>query len=551
MAREFLRQLVDSFADRIAARLRDQAPKPPRRSAVRRHAASKSALPFIANFVAGIEWEPLANPMEVDVSSVGPASGDLGLLVVRRDVEYGLELTFEANDSAKWAASLMQATPGTFVNDLAITGKTASLEDVVVPDAVLSQRTRNLDGDGRELPATLTFDAFSVKRTSCYPAPAALLVEWFIGGPKSAIYDRLTDRSEGGSYERVRRGHHDEQVEHRFGIETPSELGSRSMGRDYLLLDLPSGAVRIARVDSAHAAVNLRPIAIEYSCEGGMPGDDLRVGVVEALGFIFGRHILKVGTTTLDASGRPVQEEANSPWGDDPLSMASRIDLPAIPLTRFASGRTPAEAAIATIVTMFLQSRDTLNLSHAVWAMWVALRMPKIFDLPLYGSALEGVMRGWFSSQRTKTGGSYMPTKDFRARFADGINEFKKAAATAPYGDRIARKVERANDMGVNERFEVFFEELKLPIDEGERAIIAARNIGAHGGKSTLTNEELAMTSNGYRTLLNRVILKAIGYADEYVDYSVVGHPARHIDAPLGYRPPPKAPTAPSGVRKS
>ncbi len=166
------------------------------------------------------------------------------------------------------------------------------------------------------------------------------------------------------------------------------------------------------------------------------------------------------------------------------------------------------------------------------------MRMPVTFDTPLYASALEALMRGWFSSKRSRTRGVYMPTKDFRSRFADALEAFTVGAKDLPYGERIVRKVGRANEMGVNERFEVFFEELGLPVGVGEQAVIAARNISAHGGKSSAGTEDLVMLGNGYRTLLNRTLLKLLGYGGTYTDYSVVGHTQRQIDEPIGYRSP-------------
>jgi hypothetical protein len=131
-----------------------------------------------------------------------------------------------------------------------------------------------------------------------------------------------------------------------------------------------------------------------------------------------------------------------------------------------------------------------------------------------------------------------MPKAEFRERFARPLAGFDAVVARGvPYGDRIVRRVNGANTMGVNERFEVFLEELGLPIDKGERAVIQARNITAHGGRSSRPPQDSLWVAAGYRTLLNRAILKALGYAGQYVDYSTVEHPERAIDEPIGYRP--------------
>jgi hypothetical protein len=89
----------------------------------------------------------------------------------------------------------------------------------------------------------------------------------------------------------------------------------------------------------------------------------------------------------------------------------------------------------------------------------------------------------------------------------------------------------------VSERFEAFFEELGIPVGVGEDAVVRSRNISAHGGKSDRPHQDLVMLGAGYRTLLNRVILKVLGFKGEYVDYSVVGHPVRGIDEPIAFQP--------------
>jgi hypothetical protein len=136
------------------------------------------------------------------------------------------------------------------------------------------------------------------------------------------------------------------------------------------------------------------------------------------------------------------------------------------------------------------------------------------------------MMNAWVASKRSRTGGVYMEKTAFQQRFAGRLSGFATAAEGLVYGDRIVRRANGANAMGVNERFEVFFEELGLPIDKGERAVIRARNVPAHGRHFSQPQQDQLWLGAGYRTLLNRAILKALGYAGQYVDYSAPGHMA-------------------------
>ena len=40
--------------------------------------------------------------------------------------------------------------------------------------------------------------------------------------------------------------------------------------------------------------------------------------------------------------------------------------------------------------------------------------------------------------------------------------------------------------------------------------------------------------TNVYKTLFNRIFLKILGYQENYVDYSTLGHPEKNIDEPSG-----------------
>lgn len=99
----------------------------------------------------------------------------------------------------------------------------------------------------------------------------------------------------------------------------------------------------------------------------------------------------------------------------------------------------------------------------------------------------------------------------------------------------VINKIKSAQNMGENESTQSFFSELSLPIGEVEKSIFRLRGRFAHGYICKNSEaEKLIVACRAYRTLINRVILKIIGYDGEYVDYSTQGFPFRKIDVPLG-----------------
>jgi len=89
--------------------------------------------------------------------------------------------------------------------------------------------------------------------------------------------------------------------------------------------------------------------------------------------------------------------------------------------------------------------------------------------------------------------------------------------------------------MGLGDRFRAFFQEIGLEVGPIEHRVVAAGSAGAH---ATLidSDQKIAQAiddTEAFHTLLNRVILKLLGYDGLYVDRSTLGWAERHIDKPM------------------
>src|SRR5687767_817786 len=102
--------IADVLADKLQERLPARAPLilPSDRSATR----GLAPLRAIHRFAETIEWEPLASPVYAHVVSAAGAEGFFGTIVVQRDAEYRLSVTFNASDAAAWAEPQLSGTPG-------------------------------------------------------------------------------------------------------------------------------------------------------------------------------------------------------------------------------------------------------------------------------------------------------------------------------------------------------------------------------------------------------------------------------------------------------
>jgi len=151
-------------------------------------------------------------------------------------------------------------------------------------------------------------------------------------------------------------------------------------------------------------------------------------------------------------------------------------------------------------------------------------------------TSVEILMNAWYKSNKSKTKGTYMPNAKLDELLEDEFEAIEAKLEGVEYGDRILRRMCNAFQMGVNERFDFFFEEIGLPVGERERKAIRARNRIAHGSPGLLDEHAYQKMVNdklSYQTLFNRILLKIMGYDGSYVDRSTVGWPELPLDQPM------------------
>ena len=190
-----------------------------------------------------------------------------------------------------------------------------------------------------------------------------------------------------------------------------------------------------------------------------------------------------------------------------------------------------------SIIDTYIKHRDELALSDTMWLLWLANLVPVGSSLVYLSAAMENLMTAWFKSTKSKLGGTYMPPKEWDPVIKGPLDILQTNLIGNQYSDRILRKVNNANNFGPNERFEYFFDEISLPIGDVEKSAIKARNRFAHGIEKDVNKiENIVAADRAFKTLLNRSLLKVLGYDGEYIDYSSYSHPTRKLNEPIGGR---------------
>ncbi len=483
---------------------------------------------FVADGLAlpAIEWEPLSlgGSWSFDLPSSNPLDGDFKSIELARDLEFQVTATAIGHSArVPLGAAVPALRPGQMIAPIAAVSATRTGAAVLLREVSLGDVTGNLAGDiQRDLRATGARITFG-DPTAAVSASNHCLV-WCLNGPTCDDFPFIvrTDRSRVIRHERQRAGSPDRV----------RELRGSGFSLDSIPAAPPTCGVGPATLAAVPKSVpvdgTVRPAAIEFSLPSAAkaPEWDVLDPYLAGLSFAIGRRLIPVGFTLFDPDARQQLHDLRSAWAVDLRADCAR---PSMPPTAVSA------KSLTELVPRFVALATQFRLIDAMWLVWLADSVPMDAALPNLASALESIMTAWFRSAKTKSGGKYMPDADWSALSNQPMKDLAAALAGRPNADRMERRARGANNFGVNERFERFFDELGLPVCDVELKAIAARNKAAHGGSFTATQYQwLANTTRAYRTLVARVILTLLEWNGDYVDYSTYGFPSRPLKNTLG-----------------
>lgn len=292
-------------------------------------------------------------------------------------------------------------------------------------------------------------------------------------------------------------------------------------------------------------------IAIEYKKEWWIPSPEERTQINEIVSFLIGRQLISVGYTEYDKKGLIIKDCVKTP------QIAKGIHLQELCKDKYISSPVntiegnPWENNLSTylkkIIPNYLSLRDELKLDDVLEKYWLSKSIPIEAEIIVLAASLETLFNAWYKSKKSKSKRKYISHKLFNRIIEKCLKSIEKNLNTIDFEDnpdfrdRILRKIQNSYQMGYNESVAFFFKEIDLKIGKIEEETIKYRNKPVHGNlnKNEDTSELHKMT-NAYRTLLNRSILKILGYEKHYIDYYTALEPVpikeyvRHIDEPIG-----------------
>ncbi len=349
------------------------------------------------------------------------------------------------------------------------------------------------------------------------------LIEWYLNGPESTVLYCDTSKTIDKVSRKVVRN----------GVKNASQIHTaENYSTDCLYIKYLDTGVLLRKVSSEYKPEWSNNVALEYrTAYGRIPEKEERKKIAELLGFLMGRHLILVGNTAYQGA---VILESNmyNPYADAALECSSNT-LEVIPVHYYHDERENFREYAQALLPVYLELRDTYGFDSALARYWLANTMPIGVNMPIVAGAIESIQKAWFKGKKSKTKAVYMDKDAYESAISRFLEQVKDNLGECENRDILINKISNCYQMGANDRYYTFFEELGLEYGDSERKSIKARNSFTHGDKND-DDAEVIKATKTMSLLLARSILKLLGYNGMYIDSSVSGYPRKHIDEKIG-----------------
>jgi hypothetical protein len=485
------------------------------------------------------EWEYFDFPIEVSnlkfEMNFHQLSGSTCSIKISRDENFKLKATISGHtlNSKALDEDKKEEGPGNFAALDSIIGfDTENKFTYILTNCFIGSYTLKgtyFENLGMPFTAALHFDSFSRKPRNLQPDNNLPIVhnEWFVSASLNFFYPGNTRRFFRDIFHKNRQGF-DEEI----GSEKISPI---SYSRDYFTINTADIKCIVSEVPKEFKLPWAECFCFEYRPGFGLEtSKSLKKSLEFFLGFLFGTEMIKIGSTTF-AGEEIICQEAYSPSGGDIVHFCQNGSKPPIQFNeQYEWGK--VQHLVDKYFPTYLKIGKELDLEGILWRFFQAKTVPVGVNLPILSSALEKLARNYLKAH-SEVKLDYIDEADFTTLIAAEIELIKNKLGGIENADIIVNKVKGAYRRGDNERLNLFFNLIDLPINDLEKKALKARNSMAHGGSDAKTMEKakkLILHTRVYETLFHRVFLRVLGYDDYYIDYYLSGRKIRKITTPTG-----------------
>ena len=485
------------------------------------------------SFPPWLEWEFLQDGYEIENPTIGqPLPGEPHVLKIWRNDEYKIEAEIQGTSRSVSFDMSGKNEGGKIIPASTMTGTTSSGEQYELTgflsrDSEIQHRYVGGRDEG-SFKSSLTLH--EVKIIQQHDVPIERLTEWYINGISAGfVLFRSTSRRINEKYSLEREVLKSKTEEFDTG-------GGEYHSRDYAFINCGDFGFIIHTVPIQFGPGWSQNIGIEYRQEfGRILTQEERIAISEIVSFVLGKHVLKVGYTSYDRSGIPIEKVAVNPWGDNIKHLCQSPPVPPFEIDRFQpSGK--IETVLPPLIKKYLELRNPLKLNEVLWRYWIGSELPLGSNIPIMANGNEILIEYWFKSQNSRLKGVYLTKGEFDTLTEEAFRIIEANLGDRPFKEKIMNKLRDCFKMTLTDRLKFFFEEIRLPLGKTEQEAIRYRHKMIHSsvemGKVEI--EKVVQLSFSYRVLVHRTILKILGYSGTYTDYSTIGHPEKPIDHVAG-----------------
>lgn len=319
-----------------------------------------------------------------------------------------------------------------------------------------------------------------------------------------------------------------------FGkINRPWKDMQRSVSSDSLLIQTKFGSALFSKGMSVETTKALNPSYLHFVAGKAVLDNEERRIFLEAVNFCFGKRFVEVGNTEFDSDFRHCRRTARRPYSINLRREAAAISLP--PTNLLEGYGFINEKICSEIVELFLEKREQFSLSTVMWNVWTARQLPLGVELLSYAAALEALVNAWADENPSTERALYVPSAEFTRETKSAFDSLRKSAPSSRSWEKILGRLEHLNKATIADKRNRFFDTLGMKTGPVEEAVIGARHKFAHGGAvDSVDVKRLVVIARAYEALINRSLLKVLGFSGMYRDYSTKGFPLRDLSEPLG-----------------
>jgi hypothetical protein len=468
-----------------------------------------------------LEWEVLREPITISkVDDKTELPKGKKKIRINRDEDYNLRATLYFKDSTyKGDLRQLSAVAGSFPEKFDIQGSYLDSVLCTLESCLIRETTIRTIQDGQESLDTAFLSFQELRMRYKTEKEGTHLTEWYLNGPRDDVFCRVTDRKVLSSFFRARFTSKEDKIN-----SVKISRDASSVGIDFLRIKAYDFQFLVTKVPKGIGPSWSSNIGIEYrKAWGRIPDMHEREKIEELCSFIFGRQLLSVGYTVYDENENMVEGYAHDPWGKEARSFCSKHDEPPIRIRNSARGK--AEDVISQLLPTYYEKREPLCLKEALWNYWISRNMPPGTNLPTLAAAVESIINGWYKYTESKSHGVYMKKEEFESLLEEEIEAITRKLERKDNGCKIIAKILNAYNSGITEGYRVFFEEIKLPIDDHEWEAINERHKFVHGRIifDGTDWKRVIQHVNTFTTLLHKILLKLLGYSGTFIDRSVLG----------------------------